>query len=121
MANRARGEAKITLGGKDYGIALGLGALAELEDAFGIENFEDALNFKKLSARRLKTFLTAVLKGNGVDTDAPEVVTGIARVTVPDFMAFVGDLMCASGLSERPEADAGSEAPLAARKGGKRG
>ncbi len=122
MVNRARGEARITLGGKDYGVALGLGALAELEDAFGVENFEDALNFEKLSAKRLKAFLTAVLKGNGVDVDAPEVVAGIARVTVPDFMAFVGDLMGASGLSERPEASAESDdAPLAAKKGGRRG
>ena len=122
MANRARGEARITLGGKDYGVALGLGALAELEDAFGVENFEEALNFEKLSARRLKTFLTAVLRGNGICVDLPEFADAIDRVTVPDFMAFVGDLMGASGLSERPEAEAGSdEAPLAARKGGKRG
>ena len=122
MANRARGEAKITLGGKDYGVALGLGALAELEDAFGVENFEEALNFEKLSARRLKIFLVAILKGNGVNVEAPEVAEGIARVTVPDFMAFVADLMGASGLSERPEAESGSdEAPLAAKRAGKRG
>jgi hypothetical protein len=121
MANRARGEAKITLGGKDYGVALGLGALAELEDAFGVENFEDALNFEKLSARRLTKFVTAVLKGNGIVL-TEEIGLAILHMTVPDFMAFVGDLMGASGLSERPEAEAGSDdAPLAAKRAGKRG
>jgi hypothetical protein len=120
MANRARGEAKITLGGKDYGVALGLGALAELEDAFGVENFEEALNFEKLSAKRLRLFVQAILKGNGIAL-TEEIGLAINRLSVPDFMAFVGDLMGASGLSERPEAETGREGPLVVKKGGRRG
>lgn len=37
MANKQRGEVVIKIGGKSYTAALTLGALAHLEDAFGIE------------------------------------------------------------------------------------
>jgi hypothetical protein len=35
MPNRCRGEAAVTFGGERYTLCLTLGALAELEDAFG--------------------------------------------------------------------------------------
>jgi hypothetical protein len=121
MVNRARGEAKITLGGKEFGVALGIGALAELEDSFGVENFEEALNFEKLSAKRLRLFLQAILKGNDIPL-TEEIGFSINRFSVPDFMAFVTDLMAASGLSERAESEPEVDgAPLAAERDGEHG
>lgn len=121
MVNRVRGEAVLKLGDKQVSVALGLGALAQLEDAFGVENFEEALDFSKLSAKRLHTFVRAVLQGNGIDPR--DHADAIDRMSIPDFMSFLGDLMAASGLSERsaeaaPEGDA---APLAGKRAGKRG
>ena len=104
MANRARGVIAAKIGDEIFEISLGLGALAEIEDAFNVEAFEDALNFgERVSAKRLQMFMSAVLKGNGVDM-TPERMKAVSRMTVPEFMEMVVNLMSASGMS-REESD----------------
>ena len=68
MPNRRRGEARITLGGRPHALRLMLGALAELEDAFGVESLPAlAARFGegRLSSRDLVAILGAALRGGG--------------------------------------------------------
>ena len=68
MANRRRGEVALALGGERYTLCLTLGALAELEDAFSVEDLS-ALTARfasgRLSARDLVKILAVALRGGG--------------------------------------------------------
>lgn len=65
-ANHARGEVIQELGGQPRRLCLTLGALAELETAFGLEGWE-ALSerLRRLSAKDLLLVLAALLRGGG--------------------------------------------------------
>lgn len=93
MANRARGETSIRIGSKSYAIALNLGALAALEDSFGVESYEEAfdvvLRAEKISARKIMDFLQAVIEGNGLDFDEED----IAKLTAKEMAAIALELM----------------------------
>ena len=119
MANKARGKTLAVIGGSSYTISLGMGALAEIEDAFGVESFEDALNFEgKVSARRLRKLLVAILTGNEIAiTD--EVKSAINKLDMDEFMAIITALMNIPGLV--PAAAGEASGPLGGRSVGKRG
>ena len=117
MANRARGEVEAEIGGERVTITLGLGALAELEDAFDVESFEDALAMvggEKVRARHLRTFMLALLRGNRALT--PAVERGVDTMSADEFMAIVLDLFKRSGIvaDTAPAAPAGegTDTPL---------
>ncbi len=65
-ANSARGEVIATLAGAERRLCLTLGALAELETAFGVTGWE-ALSerIRALSPRDLLAVLAALLRGGG--------------------------------------------------------
>ena len=68
MANRRRGEVALCLGDERYTLCLTLGALAELEDAFGVQDLNAlAKRFSsgRLSSRDLLTILSLGLRGGG--------------------------------------------------------
>ena len=68
MANRRRGEVALQLGGTRYTLCLTLGALAELEDAFGAQDLTalaDRFGTGRLSSRDLLTLLAVALRGGG--------------------------------------------------------
>ena len=75
-ANRARGEIGALLDGRPYTLCLTLGALAELEDAFGVDDLGALAGrlSKGLSARDVHLILRAGLRGGGhaVPDDAIE-------------------------------------------------
>lgn len=112
MANRHRGCVDVELGGQTYTLALGLGALAELESAMGVDWFGDALALGgATSAKKMHTFMLALLKGNGVAvTDA--VAAAVSNLTVPGFLELVGAVLKASGLRDE-EAKGDTADPLA--------
>lgn len=120
MANKARGEIIAEVGGQPYKLTLCLGALAELEEAFGVESFEEALDFTKASAKRLRLVLLAVMRGNGYAT-GPDLETAVNGLTLPEFMAIITALMNASGLKGDAAPAKEADRPLAARKGGRSG
>ncbi len=95
MVNKVRGD--VSIGGR--AVALTLSALAEIEDEFGVESFEEA--FKdvfsgRLSARPTMRFLTAVLRGNGMS--GPDAKTAAAGLGITEALAAVNDLVDRSGL-----------------------
>ena len=64
--NAARGEAVARLGGVERRLCLTLGALAELETAFGAEDVQAlAARLARPSARDLTIVLAALLRGGG--------------------------------------------------------
>jgi hypothetical protein len=68
MANRRRGEVALELGGEQYTLCLTLGALAELEHAFAVEDLSalgERFASGRLSARDLVTMLSVALRGGG--------------------------------------------------------
>ncbi|AHB49040.1 hypothetical protein W911_12490 [Hyphomicrobium nitrativorans NL23] len=70
MANRHRGEIDAVLDGKPYRLCLTLGALAELESAFGDEDMLAlATRFEagRISARDCQRIIGAGLRGAGFD------------------------------------------------------
>jgi len=74
MPNRRRGDAAVTIAGERYTLRLTLGALAELEGAFGAADLPalgERFAAGRLSGRDLVTLLAVALRGGGHDlTDA---------------------------------------------------
>jgi hypothetical protein len=68
MPNRRRGEVPLELAGERYTLCLTLGALAELEDAFAVEDLQslgERFACGRLSARDLVKVLGVALRGGG--------------------------------------------------------
>ena len=72
MVNRHRGEVEAVLGGERYTLCLTLGALAELEDAFGADDMlalAQRFETGRLSARDAVRIIAAGLRGGGQELD----------------------------------------------------
>ena len=68
MPNRRRGEVALQLGDTRYTLCLTLGALAELEHAFGVEDLmalAERFGTGRLTTRDLLTLLGVALRGGG--------------------------------------------------------
>lgn len=123
MANRVRGETEITLGGRKFAVFLGLRTLAELEDEFQTDSFEEVLGrlFQRASARNMLKFLEAVLRGNGINPDEPSTRESLDAMSPIDFARVAQQLFDRSGLAD-PVEDAdkagGADRPLAVPNGG---
>lgn len=129
MANKARGYSVLKIGAETFDVCLGLGALAEIEDEFGVESFEEALNFGengRVSARKLQKFMRGLLRGNSIAmTDERE--TAINKWTPQMFMDMITELLQSSGFAVQNEeaqpskVEDSASRPLAAKNAGKRG
>ncbi len=122
MANKARGLIEIEIGQEKFQVSLNLGALAELESEFGVESFEEALDFgDKISATKLRKFLHALLKGNGVDM-TPERQRNLDLFTPAEFMETLGTLLATSGMTKQEGvATESASGPLADQSAGEPG
>lgn len=91
MANRHRGEIDAKFDGREYTLCLTLGALAELEDAFGADDLldlTDRFQGGRFKARDLTRIIGAGLRGGGhslTDEDVSDMrpeggLTGLARL-----------------------------------------
>lgn len=99
MANRHRGEISATLDGTQYTLVLTLGALAELESAFGAEDmvalatrFDDG----RLKARDCVRVIGAGLRGAGYAIQDAEVANMQSDDGAAGFVAIVADLLRAT-------------------------
>ena len=102
MANRHRGEIEAEIGGARQRLVLTLGALAELEDAFGAEDLvalTERFGSGRLKARDLTRIIGAGLRGAGaVVTDDDVAVMaveggaqGYVRIAVDLIQATFGE------------------------------
>jgi hypothetical protein len=98
-ANRRRGEIEAELGGTNYVLCLTLGALAELESAFGAQDlvalagrFEQG----RISARDAIRIIAAGLRGGGAEIDEDEVARLAAPGGAAGFVKIVSELLAAT-------------------------
>lgn len=109
MANARRGEIAATFDGRTYRLCLTLGALAELETAFGVEGFSSlARRFDEggLGARDLARFIGAGLRGAGHPVSDDEAARLVHADGLPGYLRVVTELLAATfGVAEpRPRA-----------------
>lgn len=96
MANQRRGEIEAVLDGKTYTLCLTLGALAELEAAFGDEDMLAlATRFERgrLSAGDVQKVLLAGLRGGGCEVGSDEVARMRAEGGAAGFVDIVARLL----------------------------
>ncbi|MBX3495918.1 MAG: gene transfer agent family protein [Parvibaculum sp.] len=99
MANRHRGEIEAWLGGERRVLVLPLGALAELEQAFGGEDMLAlAARFEtgRISAMDAVRVIGAGLRGAGAEISDAEVARLTAEGGAAGFIAVVADLLSAT-------------------------
>ena len=112
-ANRHRGEIEAELGGTRYMLCLTLGALAELETAFGVDDLAalaERFASGRLSSRDVTAILLAGLRGGGNDITADDLANMPAPGGASGYVAIVAELLTATFGGQ---GDAGGEAGTA--------
>jgi hypothetical protein len=98
-ANRRRGEIAATIDGRDCVLCLTLGALAELETAFGVDDLgalAERFGSGRLSARDLMHIIAAGLRGGGAAVSDDDVAGMTVEGGVAGFARIVADLLKAT-------------------------
>ena len=96
MPNRRRGEVALQLGDKRYTLCLTLGALAELEEAFGVEDLmalAERFGTGRLSSRDLLRLLAAALRGGGHALSDEEVASLPLADGIEPVASAIADLL----------------------------
>jgi hypothetical protein len=108
MPNHHRGEIEAEIGGARRRLVLTLGALAELESAFGAGDLvalAERLGSGRLSARDLVRIIGCGLRGAGEALSDAEVAAMTAVGGAPGYVAIAADLIAATfggGESQNP-------------------
>lgn len=115
MTNSHRGEIAAVIGGVERRLRLTLGALADLEDAFGAEDLADlARRFASgsLKARDATRVISAGLRGAGEQVSDDDVATMHVDGGIAGYVDIVVRLIAATfGVDPREE---GAASPLPA-------
>ena len=99
MPNRRRGEVALQLGDTRYTLCLTLGALAELEDAFGVQDLmalTERFGTGRLSSRDLLTLLAIALRGGGHGLSDAEVANLPLHDGIEPVAAALANLLVAT-------------------------
>ena len=99
LGNSRRGDVAAIFDGKRYTLRLTLGALAELEQAFGADDLVSlAARFEggRLSARDLLRIIAAGLRGGGVALGDDEVARLSIDGGIPAYVHIASDLLAAA-------------------------
>ena len=116
MPNPHRGEIAATLDGAPFTLCLTLGALAELEDAFGAHDMAalaERFQSGRLSARDAQRIIGAGLRGAGHDITDGAVAHMRTDAGAAGFVDIVARLLTATfgGAGDTKEARRGDEPP----------
>jgi hypothetical protein len=99
MANRYRGEIEAEIGGERRILCLTLGALAELESAFGAGDLvalAERFQHGRLSARDVLAIVACGLRGGGAVVSDDEVAAMRAPDGLTGFVRIAADLIAAT-------------------------
>jgi len=99
MANRHRGEIEAEIGGIKRTLVLTLGALAELEDAFGAEDLvalTERFGSGRLKARDLVRIIGAGLRGAGETVSDDEVAAMAVEGGAQGYVRIAAELIAAT-------------------------
>lgn len=114
--NRRRGEVEAVFDGQPHRLMLTLGALAELEGAFAVDDLmalAERFEGGRLSAGDAIRILGAGLRGGGAEIDDAEVARLSHEDGAPGFVRAVAALLSATfGAAEAREAGAGAPEPF---------
>lgn len=119
MANKHRGEVTARLDGKDYTLCLTLGALAEMEQAFGAEDMVAlAGRFERgrLSAWDAIRVIGAGLRGAGHDVTDEQVAAMRTEEGASGFVTIVVNLLEVTFGGEEAASAAPVQPAVAAKK-----
>jgi hypothetical protein len=112
MPNARRGEVALTLGATRYTLCLTLGALAELEAAFGVEDLgalAERFGSGRLSSRDLLMLLAAALRGGGHALSDAEVAALPLSDGIEPVARALADLLVATfGAAANPPGPQGA-------------
>jgi Phage tail tube protein, GTA-gp10 len=114
MANKYRGEIEALLDGKRYTLCLTLGALADLESAFGADDMLGlATRFEsgRISSRDCVRIIGAGLRGGGNSIDDDTLLSMRADNGAAGFVDIVARLLSATfgGTSAKSSTSKGGE------------
>lgn len=99
MANKHRGEIEAEIGGTRRTLVLTLGALAELEDAFGAEDLvalTERFGSGRLKARDLARIIGAGLRGAGEAVSDEDVATMAVEGGAQGYVRIAAALLAAT-------------------------
>ncbi|MBS0528186.1 MAG: gene transfer agent family protein [Proteobacteria bacterium] len=99
MPNKHRGEIAAELGGRQRTLVLTLGALADLESAFGADDLvalAERFGSGRLSARDLIRIIGAGLRGAGEPVGDEDVAAMTVEGGVAGFVKIAADLIAAT-------------------------
>lgn len=99
MANRHRGEIEAEIGGVRRKLVLTLGALAELEDAFGADDLvalTERFGAGRLKARDLTRIIAAGLRGAGEAVGDDAVAAMAVEGGAQGYVRIVAELIAAT-------------------------
>jgi hypothetical protein len=99
MPNRYRGEIEAEIGGARRKLVLTLGALAELESAFGADDLialSERLGAGRLKAHDLTRIIGAGLRGAGEDISDDEVAAMAVEGGAHGYVRIAADLIAAT-------------------------
>jgi len=112
MPNRHRGEIEVDIGGAARRLVLTLGALAELEAAFGAEDLvalAERFGAGRLKARDLTRIIAAGLRGAGENVSDDDVADMVVPGGAPGYVAIAAELIAATFAGD--EATSGTMTP----------
>ena len=110
MSNKRRGEVSLQLGATRYTLCLTLGALAELEDAFGVQDLmalAERFGTGRLSSRDLLTILAIGMRGGGHSLSDDDV----ANLPLNDGIGPVAEAIAALLMATFGTQDSSSNPP----------
>lgn len=99
MPNKHRGEIEAELGGNRHTLVLTLGALAELEAAFGTDDLvalAERFGSGRLSARDLMRIIAAGLRGAGATISDEEVASMTVDGGAAGYVRIAAELIAAT-------------------------
>jgi hypothetical protein len=99
MANKHRGEIEAEIGGVRRKLVLTLGALAELEDAFGADDLAalaERFSSGRLKARDLTRIIGAGMRGAGAGVTHDDVGTMAVDGGAQGYVRIAADLIAAT-------------------------
>jgi hypothetical protein len=111
IVNRHRGEVAAEIGGRHYRLCLTLGALAELEAAFGVEDLNalaERFSGGRLSAREMIRIIGAGLRGAGNDITDEAVAAMPSPGGAVAMAELVSELLAATFGGPTPATEAPS-------------
>jgi hypothetical protein len=105
MANHYRGEIEAEIGGTRRRLVLTLGALAELEAAFGADDLvalTERFGSGRLKARDLTRIIAAGLRGAGAEVSDEEVAAMAVEGGARGYVRIAAELIAATFGSDDP-------------------